>query len=53
MKNYDPTKGNEFIMLFDENNLYNWGKSQYLPYCEFQWLKNIDKFIINSISENI
>ena len=52
MKNYDPTKGNKFIMLFDENNLYNWGRSQYLPYCEFKWLKNIDKFIINSISEN-
>ena len=26
--------------------------SQYLPYCEFKWLKNVDKFDVNSISEN-
>ena len=26
--------------------------SQYLSYCEFKWLKNIDKFNVNSISEN-
>ena len=27
--------------------------SQYLPYCKFEWLKNVDKFNVNSISENI
>ena len=26
--------------------------SQYLPYWEFRWLKNVDKFDLNSISEN-
>ena len=26
--------------------------STYLPYWEFKWLKNIDKFDVNSISEN-
>ena len=26
--------------------------SQYLLYCEFKWLKNIDKFDVNLISEN-
>ena len=39
-------------MYFDENNLYGWGMSQYLLYCEFKWLKNIDKFDVNLISEN-
>ena len=52
MKKYDPTKDSKFIMYLDENNLYGWGMSQYLPYCEFKWLKNIDKFDITSVSEN-
>ena len=26
--------------------------SQYLPYCKFEWLKNVDKSNVNSISEN-
>ena len=39
-------------MYLHENNLYGWGMSQYLPYCEFEWLKNIDKFDLNSVSEN-
>ena len=29
-----------------------WGMSQYLPHCEFKWLKNVDKFDVNSVSEN-
>ena len=52
MKNYDPTKESKFIMYLVENNLYGWGMIQYLTYCEFKWLKNIDKFDVNSISEN-
>ena len=52
MKKYDPTKDSKFIMYLDENNLYGWGMSQYLPYCEFKWLKNIDKFDVYSVSEN-
>ena len=52
MKKYDPTKDSKFIMYPHENNLYGWGMSQYLPYCEFKWLKNIDKFDVNSVSEN-
>ena len=51
MKNYDPTKENKFIMYLDEKNLYGWRVSQYLPYCKFKWLKSIDKFDVNSISE--
>ena len=52
MKKYDPTKDSKFIMYLDENNLFGWGMSQYLPYCEFKWLKNIDKFDVTSVSEN-
>ena len=52
MKKYDPTKDSKFIMYLDENNLYGWGMSQYLPYYEFKWLKNIDKFDVTSVSEN-
>ena len=52
MKNYDPTKENKFIVYVDENNLYGWGMSHYLPYCKFKWLKNIHKFDINLINEN-
>ena len=33
------------------NNLYGWAMNECLPYGEFEWLKNIDKFDIMSISE--
>ena len=33
------------------NNLYGWAMCEYLPYGEFKWLKNIDGFDGNSISE--
>ena len=33
------------------NNLYGWTMCEYLPYGEFKWLKNVDKFDVNSISE--
>ena len=52
MKHYDPTKESKFIMYLDKHNLYGWGMSQYLPYCGFKGLKNIENFDINSISEN-
>ena len=33
------------------NNLYGWAISSYLPYGGFKWLKNIDNFDVNSVSE--
>ena len=33
------------------NNLYGWAMSGYLPYGRFKWLKNVDGFDVNSISE--
>ena len=51
MKNYDPTKPSKCILHLEINNLYGWGMSGYLPYCGFKWLKSVDNFDVNSISE--
>ena len=32
------------------NNLYGWAMSEYLPYKEFKWLKNVDEFDVMSIN---
>ena len=51
MKNYDPTKLSIYISYIDMNNLYGCGMSDYLPYGGFKWLKSVDNFDLNSISE--
>ena len=51
MRNYDPKKLSNFITYLDMNNLYGWVMSGYLPYGGFKWLKNVDGFDVNSISE--
>ena len=51
MENYDPKKPSVFITYLDMNNLYDWAMSSYVPYGRFKWLKNVDGFDINSISE--
>ena len=51
MNDYDSKKPSKFITYLDMNNLYGWGLSEYLPYSEFKWLKNVDRFDVNSISE--
>ena len=35
----------------DMNDLYGWAVIKYLPYGGFKWLKNVDGFDVNSISE--
>ena len=35
----------------DRNNLYGWSMSEYLPYGEFEWLKNVDELDIMSINK--
>ena len=52
MKSYDPTKPSKYITFLNENNLYGWAMNEYLPYGDFKWLKNVDNFDVNSISEN-
>ena len=51
MKDYDPKKPSKFITYLDMNNLYGWAMSGYLPYGGFKWLKNVDGFDVNSVSE--
>ena len=51
MKHYDPKKPSKFITQLDMNNLYGWTRNAYLPYDGFKWLKNVDVFDVNSISE--
>ena len=51
MKNYDPKKPSKFINYLHMNNLNGWAMSGYLPYDGFKWLKNVDGFDLNSISE--
>ena len=40
---YDKTKPEKYILYLDMNNLYVHAMSQYLPYSNFKWVKNIDK----------
>ena len=51
IKNYDPTKPSKYISSLDMNNKFGWGMSGYIPYGGFKWLKNVDNFDVNSISE--
>ena len=51
MKHYDPTKPSKYISHIDMNNLHGWEMSGYFHYGEFKWLKNLNNFDINSISE--
>ena len=51
MKDYDSKKPSTFITYLDMNNLYGWAMSEYLPYGGFNWLKNVDGFDVNSVSE--
>ena len=51
MNDYDPKKSLTFIPYLDMNSLYGWAMSKYLPYKGFKWLKNVDGFDRNSISE--
>ena len=51
MNDYDPEKPSTFITYLDKNNLYGWTMSEYIPYGEFNWLKNVHEFDVNSINE--
>ena len=51
MCDYDSNKQSTFITYLDKNNLYGWAMSEYLPYSEFEWLKNVDKLDVNSINK--
>ena len=40
---YDKEKPKKCILYLDMNNSYGHAMSQYLPYANFKWVKNIDK----------
>ena len=51
MSDYDSNKQSTFMTYLDKNNLYGWAMSEYLPYGEFEWLKNVDSFDVMSIDK--
>ena len=53
MSDYDSNKQSTFITYLDRNNLYCWAMSEYLPYREFEWLKNVDSFDVMSIDKKV
>ena len=40
---HDKEKPKNYIIYLDMNNLYGHAMSQYLPYADFKWVKNMDK----------
>ena len=48
MKDYNPKKPSKFMTYLDMNNLYGQAMSDYLPYGRFKWLKNVDRYNVNS-----
>ena len=51
MCDYDSNKSSTFITYLDKNNLYGWAMSEYLPYREFEWLKNFDELDVMPIDK--
>ena len=51
IENYDPAKPLKYISYLHMNNLYGWAMSGYLLYGGFKWLKNVNGFDVNSVSE--
>ena len=44
-------KNLQHLLLIWIKSLYGWSMSEYLPYGEFEWLKNVDKLDVMSINE--
>ena len=51
MNDYDQEKPSTFITYLDKNNLYGRAMSEFLPYREFRWVKNVNGFDVKSVSE--
>ena len=53
MNDHDPEKPSTFITYLDKNILYGWPMSEYLPYEDFQWVKNVDGFDVNQLIKKV
>ena len=53
MYDYDSNKQSTSITYLDKNNLYGWAMSEYLPYGEFERLKNVNSFDVMSIDQKV
>ena len=51
VNDYDHKKPSAFISCLDINNLYGRALTEYLPYNEFEWLKNVDEFDVMPITK--
>ena len=51
ISDYDSNKQSTFMTYLDKNNLHGWAVTEYLPYGEFEWLKNVDSFDVISIDK--
>ena len=40
MKEYNEKAPSKYIMYLDDNNLYGWAMSQYLPTGNFKWMSD-------------
>ena len=49
MNDYDQEKPSTLITYLDKSNLYRWAMSEYHPYGEFGYVKNVDRFDVMSI----
>ena len=51
MNDYNPEEPSTFIYYLDKNNLYGWTMSEYLPYGEVNWVKNVNELDVKSINK--
>ena len=51
MNDHNSEEPSTFLTYLEKNNLYGCAMSEYLPYGELRWVKNVDGFDVMSINE--